>query len=102
MHLAVDADGGDIVLFLEGRNHAQGALNEAERHLMPAWAALEAGEREWLFDFDSAADRDRFPEAVMRMFSQEKHTRQLVEQAQKIISGRFGFFSDFLRNRYSV
>ena len=62
----------------------------------------DIGLGEWLFDFDSAADRERFPEAVMRMFTQEKHTGQLVEQAQKIISERFSFFSDFLRDHFSA
>ncbi len=60
----------------------------------------DIGLGEWLFDFDSAADRQRFPEAVMRMFTQEERTRQLVQQAQTILADRFGFFADFLRKHY--
>ena len=60
----------------------------------------DIGLEEWLFDFDSAADRQRFPEAVMQMFTQEERTRQLVEHARTILSERFGFFADFLRKHY--
>lgn len=60
----------------------------------------DIGLEEWLFDFDSAADRQRFPEAVMQMFTQEERTRQLVEHARTILSERFGFFADFLRRHY--
>ena len=62
------------------------------------WNDLGLGE--WLFDFDSAADRQRFSEAVMRMFTQEERTRQLVQQAQTILADCFGFFADFLRQHY--
>ena len=62
------------------------------------WNDLGLGE--WLFDFDSAADRQRFPEAVMRMFSQEEPTRRLVRQAQAVLAERFGFFADFLQRQY--
>ncbi len=60
----------------------------------------DIGLGEWLFDFDSAADRQRFPEAVMRMFTQEEPTRQLVRQARTVLADRFGFFADFLRKQY--
>ena len=61
----------------------------------------DIGLGDWLFDFDSAADRERFPEAVMQMFTQEERTRQLVEQARTILSERFVFFADFLREHYA-
>ena len=62
------------------------------------WNDLGLGE--WLFDFDSAAGRQRFPEAVMRMFTQEDRTNQLVKQARTVLSERFVFFADFLRKHY--
>ena len=60
----------------------------------------DIGLGEWLFDFDSAADRQRFPEAVMKMFTQEDPTRRLAEHARTVLQERFGFFADFLRRQY--
>ena len=62
------------------------------------WDDLGLGE--WLFDFDLAADRQRFPEAVMKMFTQEDPTRRLAEHARTVLQERFGFFADFLRRQY--
>ena len=62
------------------------------------WSDLGLGE--WLFDFDSAADRERFPAEVMRMFTQEERSRQLVKKAQETIGERFAFFADFLRRQF--
>ena len=62
------------------------------------WDDLGLGE--WLFDFDLPADRQRFPEAVMKMFTQEDPTRRLVEHARTVLQERFGFFADFLRRQY--
>ncbi len=60
----------------------------------------DIGLGDWLFDFDSAADREHFPEAVMQMFTQEERTNQLMKQARTVLSERFVFFADFLRKHY--
>lgn len=59
----------------------------------------DLGLGEWPFDFDSAA-RQRFPDAVIRMFSQDEHTRRLVQRAQTVLAERFGFFAGFLQKQY--
>ena len=61
----------------------------------------DIGLGEWLFDFDSAADRERFPAATLRMFTEEEHTGKLVERAQNILREKFCFFGDFLKKRYT-
>jgi len=63
------------------------------------WDDLGLGE--WLFDFDLADDRQRFPEVVMKMFTQEDSTRRLVKHAGEILHERFVFFADFLRRQYA-
>ncbi len=55
----------------------------------------------WLFDFDSANDRQRFPDALLRMFAQHEKTVRLVENARRIIRERFGFFSKFMKLRFA-
>ena len=62
------------------------------------WDDLGLGE--WLFDFDLAADRQRFPDAVMKMFEREGSTRGLVEHARAILQERFVFFAGFLRQQF--
>ena len=61
------------------------------------WIDLELGE--WLFDFDSAADRARFPDAVMKMLLQTERTAERLRRAQEILRERFAFLADFLRRR---
>ena len=60
----------------------------------------DLGLNEWLFDFDIAGDRERFPEAVMQMLNNREHTAELVKNAQKILDERFTFFGDFMRSTY--
>ena len=60
----------------------------------------DLGLNEWLFDFDIAGDRERFPEAVMQMINNREHTAELVKNAQKILDERFTFFGDFMRSTY--
>lgn len=62
------------------------------------WNDLGLGE--WLFDFDCAADRARFPEAVLTMVSEEDRSAELVKRAQEILWERFAFFADFLRRTF--
>ena len=62
------------------------------------WADIGLGE--WLFDFDLAADRERFPEAVMQMLENEEHTAKLLSRAQAVLQERFEFFGNFLRQHY--
>ena len=62
------------------------------------WNDLGLGE--WLFDFDSDADRARFPDAVMQMLAQPDHAAELLRNAQSILRERFAFFAGFLRRRF--
>ncbi len=61
----------------------------------------DIGLNDWLFDFDSTNDRERFPDAVLQMFTQRERTAKLVENARKIIRERFGFFAEFMKQRFA-
>ena len=61
----------------------------------------DIGLDDWLFDFDAANDRQRFPDAVLQMFTQREHSAHLVENARRIIRDQFGFFAKFLKQRFS-
>ena len=64
------------------------------------WRDIGLGD--WLFDFDSASDRQRFPDVVLQMFTQRERTAQLVENARRIIRERFGFFAEFMKRRFGL
>ena len=61
---------------------------------------VDIGLGEWLFDFDLASDRERFPEAVMQMLDNEENTMKLVKHAQSVLQERFEFFGSFMREHY--
>ena len=59
------------------------------------WNDLGLGE--WLFDFDSSLDRQRFPDSVLKMVTERERTEKLVRNARAMIQERFNFFADFLK-----
>ena len=61
---------------------------------------VDIGLGEWLFDFDQASDRERFPEAVMQMLDNEEVSAKLVKHAQSVLQERFEFFGSFMREHY--
>lgn len=61
---------------------------------------VDIGLGEWLFDFDLASDRERFPEAVMQMLDNEEVSAKLVKHAQSVLQERFEFFGSFMREHY--
>ena len=61
----------------------------------------DIGLDDWLFDFDSANDRQRFPDTVFQMFTQRERTAKLVENARRIIRERFGFFAEFMKQHFA-
>ncbi|MBR4675730.1 MAG: polysaccharide pyruvyl transferase family protein [Victivallales bacterium] len=56
---------------------------------------------DWLFDFDFVGDRQRFPDAVLQMFTQRDKTNRLLEKASSTIQERFEFFAEFLKQHFA-
>ena len=61
----------------------------------------DIGLGEWLFDFDSAIDRNRFSDTVLKMFTEREHALQPIKRAQKLIQEHFTVFADFMRQRFA-
>lgn len=60
----------------------------------------DIGLGEWLFDFDSACDRSRFPDTVLQMIAEQENTAMSVKNARRMIHKCFKDFADFIRGRF--